>query len=92
MRNILIKPVITEKAVSQSSDRFYSFFVDAKATKNQIKNTVHQVFKVEVDSVRIVNIKPRTKRRGRFVGKTAGAKKAIVKLAKDQKIEFFEKL
>ena len=89
---ILLKPVITEKAVAGTANRFYQFFVRPDANKFQIKAAVSQAFKVQVESVRIVNVQSKTRRRGRFVGSSASAKKAIVKLAKDQKIEFFEKL
>lgn len=92
MQNILIKPVITEKAVAGSAKRFYSFFVHQDANKFQVKDTIEKSFKVSVDSVRIVNVKSKKKRRGRHTGRTPNTKKAIVKLTKDQKIEFFEKL
>lgn len=92
MSNILIKPVITEKSVANTESRFYSFYVTPKANKYLIKKAVKDAYKVEVDSVRIINIRSKTKRRGRHTGQTARAKKAIVKLAKDQKIDFFEKL
>lgn len=92
MSNILIKPVITEKSVANTENRFYSFFVSQKANKYQIKKAVKDAYKVEVESVRIINVKPKAKRRGRHTGQTSSGKKAIVKLAKDQKIDFFEKL
>ena len=92
MRNILIKPVITEKSVAGTEKKCYSFFIHPDANKYQVKKAVADTFKVEVDSVRIINVKPKTRQRGRIIGKTAMKKKAIVKLQKDQKIEFFEKL
>ncbi len=92
MHNIIIKPVITEKSLINAASQKYSFFIHPKANKYQIKSAVKQAFNVDVDSIRIVNIKPKTRRRGRHVGKTARAKKAIVTLVKDQKIEFFDKL
>lgn len=92
MQNILIKPVITEKSIANTANRFYSFIVDISANKYQVKEAVAKTFKVSVESVRIVNIHPKSRRRGRRVGQTNNFKKAIVKLAKDNKIEFFEKL
>ena len=92
MTNILLKPVVTEKSVAKTADRFYSFFVLPGANKHQIKKAVKAAFKVEVESVRIVNVRPKSVRRGRHTGHTARAKKAIVKLAPKNKIEFFEKL
>jgi len=92
MLNIIIKPVITEKSLYYAASQRYSFFIHPKANKYQVKSAIKQAFKVDVETVRIVNVKSKTRRRGRFTGKTARAKKAIVTLAKDQKIEFFDKL
>ncbi|MFZ5392135.1 MAG: 50S ribosomal protein L23 [Patescibacteria group bacterium] len=92
MLNIIIKPVITEKSLFYAASQRYSFFIHPKANKYQVKSAIKQAFKVDVETVRIVNVKSKKRRRGRFVGQTAAAKKAIVTLAKDQKIEFFDKL
>lgn len=92
MQNILLKPVITEKSIAQTANRFYSFYIHTSANKYKVKDAVAKAFKVKVESVRIVNVHPKTRRRGRLVGQTRSYKKAIVKLAKDNKIEFFEKL
>jgi large subunit ribosomal protein L23 len=92
MTNILLKPVVTEKSVSLTGARFYSFLVDPQANKHQVKKAVKDAYKVAVESVRIVNIRPKTVRRGRQAGHTARQKKAIVKLEPKNKIEFFEKL
>lgn len=92
MQNILIRPVITEKSIIGAQNRTYCFYVHRSANKYIIKSAVAKTFKVQVESVRIVNVKPTIRKRGRIVGKTSNLKKAIVKLAKDNKIEFFEKL
>lgn len=92
MLNIIVKPVITEKSLFYAASGRYSFFVHPKANKYQVKSAIKQAFNVDAASVRIVNVKSKTRRRGRHLGKTAQARKAIVTLAKDQKIEFFDKL
>ncbi|MBU0647600.1 50S ribosomal protein L23 [Patescibacteria group bacterium] len=92
MQHTLLKPVITEKSVAGSEKGTYAFFVHPNSNKIQIKNAVKKAYKVEVESVRIINTKAKIKRRGRITGRTSRTKKAIVKLAKDQKIDFFDKI
>ncbi|MCQ2748708.1 MAG: 50S ribosomal protein L23 [Clostridia bacterium] len=71
--------------------RKYSFYVNPDATKIQIKQAVEKMFDgVKVESVATMNIKGQTKRVGRYVGKTAAKKKAVVTLKQDSKdIELF---
>lgn len=57
----------------------YTFDVDVTANKTEIKQAVEAMFKVKVESVNTMNIKPKTKRMGRYVGKTNRRKKAIVR-------------
>lgn len=92
MKETILKPVITEKSLAGGTKSFYTFIVHPDVNKQQIKQAVQRIFSVKVDTVRIVNIKPKTKRRGRRVGTTSMRKKAIVKLMTDQKIDFFDKL
>ncbi|MBO4369357.1 MAG: 50S ribosomal protein L23 [Desulfovibrio sp.] len=89
---ILIRPLLTEKvsALKQDSSRV-AFFVHQDANKIEIKKAVEDAFKVKVDSVNIICRKPSPrKRQGRTVGRNPGWKKAYVKLASGEKIEFFE--
>ncbi len=88
-RDILIRPKITERTTDLMAEGKYVFIVDKRANKIQIANAVAEVFNVKVEKVNTVNVKGKTKRRGRTVGKTANYKKAIVKLAAGETIEFF---
>lgn len=89
--DIILKPVITENSMSQMSERKYTFKVDKTATKTEIKTAIESIFGVKVEKVNTMNVLGKTKRQGRFVGKTSDWKKAIVKLTADSKeIEFFE--
>ena len=88
-RDILIRPLITERTTDLMAEGKYVFVVDKRANKIQIADAVKEVFNVKVEKVNTVNVKPKTKRMGRSVGKTAGYKKAIVKLAAGETIEFF---
>jgi large subunit ribosomal protein L23 len=92
--SILIKPIITEKATSESElNNRYSFFVDTKANKIEIKAAVEATYGVSVEEVRTINVRP--DRRTRFTktgiqhGKTNAAKKAIVQLAEGDTIDIY---
>ena len=92
--NILIKPIITEKATKNSELRnCYSFEVKSQANKIEIKNAVEAAYGVSVDKVRTVNVRP--DRRTRFTktgvqhGKTNAVKKAIVQLAEGETIDLY---
>ncbi|GAB6162961.1 50S ribosomal protein L23 [Desulfothermus naphthae] len=89
---ILIKPLITEKTTFlKDQSNQIAFIVDKKANKIDIQRAVEKAFKVKVEKVRVINKRPRLKRRfGRVVGKVSGFKKAYVQLAPGEKIDFFE--
>jgi len=89
-RDIIIKPVVTEKSMDLLADNKYTFIVDKKANKTEIKGAIEHIFKVEVDKVYTMNIKGKPKRMGRFEGKRPDRKKAIVALKAGQKIRLFE--
>lgn len=91
---ILIKPVISEKATNNSEVLGqYSFYVDTKANKIEIKKAIEAVYGVNVVSVSTLVSAPRVKTRytktGFQTGKTNKMKKAIVSLAEGQEIELF---
>ena len=88
-RDILIRPLVTEHSTDLMQDGKFVFVVDRRANKIQIAEAVKEIFKVNVIAVNTLNVKPKTKRRGRTVGTTAAYKKAIVKLEAGQTIEFF---
>ena len=80
-------PLITEKGTDLSALGKYLFLVDKKATKNEIKKIVEKEYKVKVTKVNVMNTKPKPRRLGRSQGHRPGYKKAVVTLAKDQKID-----
>ena len=87
-RDIIKGPIITEKSMSlQQNENTITFSVDVKANKTQIKQAIEKIFNVKVESVNTVNVKPKKKRVGRYVGKTNRKKKAIVKLKEGSSIE-----
>lgn len=88
-RDILIRPLITEKSTELMAEGKYVFVVAKKANKIEIANAVKEIFDVKVDKVNTVNVKGKTKRIGRTSGKRPDYKKAIVKLAAGETIEFF---
>lgn len=91
--DIIRKPVITEKSMSEMADKKYTFIVDINANKTEIKDAVEEIFKVKVDKVNTIRMMGKIKRQGRFEGRRPSYKKAIVKLTQDSKgIEFFEGL
>ena len=88
-RDILIRPLITEHSTDLMQDNKFVFVVDKRANKIQIAQAVKEIFNVTVEDVNTINVKGKIKRRGRTVGKTDSYKKAIVKLAQGETIEFF---
>lgn len=91
LEEVIIKPLITEKTslVSEKFNRF-SFVVNLKANKNQVKEAVEKLYDVKVLNVK-TNIGPgKIKRSGQKFKKTSKIKKAFIQLAEGQKIEFFK--
>ena len=86
-RNIIKAPIITEKASTLKENNVYTFSVDVKANKIQIKQAVEEIFKVKVESVNTVTVRPKKRRVGRYTGTTNKVKKAIVKLKAGSSIE-----
>src|SRR3954463_278560 len=89
-RNIIIRPVISEKSYALISEGKYTFRVADRAHKTQIAQAVEQIFGVEVAGVRTAKVRSKPKRRGVHAGRTRAWKKAIVQLAPGQRIELFE--
>jgi large subunit ribosomal protein L23 len=90
--DVIRRPLITEKTTRlKESQRSICFEVQRNATKPEIKRAVEQLFEVKVDSVKVVNVRGKVKRQGRFSGKRPDWKKAYVVLKKDQKmVEFYD--
>lgn len=90
-RDIIKRPVITERAAELMADKKYTFEVNVRANKTEVKDAVEEIFGVKVDKVNIANYKGKFKRMGRHAGFTSRRKKAVVKLTADSKeLEFFE--
>ncbi|MBM7840901.1 large subunit ribosomal protein L23 [Alkalihalobacillus xiaoxiensis] len=90
-RDIIKRPVITEKTADLMENKKYTFDVDVRANKTQIKDAIEEIFEVKVDSVNTVNYKGKSKRFGRYTGLTPKRKKAFVQLTADSKeLDFFE--
>lgn len=91
--DIVRKPVISEKSMNEMAEKKYTFIVDINANKTEIKDAVEQIFKVKVDKVNTIRVLGKMKRTGRYEGRRASYKKAVVKLKPESKgIEFFEGL
>jgi len=88
--DIILKPVITENSVDMMADKKYTFKVATDANKIEIKKAVEEIFDVKVAKVTTINMDGKLKRMGRYEGRRASYKKAVVKLTEDSKtIEFF---
>ncbi|MBQ1384141.1 MAG: 50S ribosomal protein L23 [Firmicutes bacterium] len=91
--DIIKCPLVSEKSMDDAQERKYTFKVDVKATKTQIKAAVEEAFGVEVVRVNTVNYDGKMKRQGVTQGRTPAYKKAIVFISENSKtIEFFEGL
>lgn len=91
--DIILKPVISEKAMDGMQERKYTFRVAVDANKLEIKNAVEEIFDVDVEKVTTMNMKGKPKRVRYVMGKTSAWKKAVVKLTPSSKtIEFFDSL
>lgn len=89
--DIIKYPIITEKSNFQKSEmNQLTFCVDRRANKIEIKGAVEKLFKVKVVDVRTSNMKGKTRRVGRNIGKRPDWKKAIVTLRQGDHIDFFE--
>ena len=95
--DVILRPVVSEKSIDESSRGKYTFRVHPDANKIQIKAAIEALYEAEKITVVAVNVltkraktKQRGTRRGRVIGKVSGWRKAIVTLAPGQKIQFFE--
>jgi large subunit ribosomal protein L23 len=88
---IIKRPLNTEKTnIQKEVANQVTFEVDRRANRIEIKRAIETAFQVKVASVQTMQIKGKTKRRGRFVGKRRNWKKAIVTLLPGERIDFFE--
>ena len=92
-RDILIRPLLSEKSYSEIANKKYVFVVAKDTNKTEIKLAVEKLFGVQVEYVNTVNCRGKLKRMGRNEGFTPFYKKAIVQLKADSKsIEFFDSM
>jgi large subunit ribosomal protein L23 len=89
-RQIVIRPVISEKSYALLAANKYTFRVHERANKTQVRQAVEEIFGVRVTGVSTAWVKPKPKRRGWTRGKRRQWKKAIVTLHPDDSIELFE--
>lgn len=89
--DIIIKPIVTEASMDKMAEKKYTFKVDKRTNKTEIKNAIEQIFGVKVAKVNTMNMIGKKKRMGVNVGRRPSWKKAIVTLSADSStIEFFE--
>lgn len=88
--DVILYPIISEKSYTAIDGGQYTFMVNPRSNKSEIKDAVERVFDVKVTSVNTMRTKGKPRRRGLTVGRTSTGKKAIVTIAEGQKIEFFE--
>ncbi|MDG2348312.1 MAG: 50S ribosomal protein L23 [Gammaproteobacteria bacterium] len=81
---VLIKPVMTEKTSRQEVNNQYTFLVDLKASKVNIKQAIKKFYNVDAVSINTLILKGKQKRQGKFIGKRNDRKKAIITLAEGQ--------
>ncbi len=88
LSNLIVSPLVTEKSTQASEiGNFFVFKVKPEANKSEIKKAIELMFGVEVISVRVANIKGKTKRFGKNIGKRSDWKKAYVKLPEGQNLD-----
>jgi large subunit ribosomal protein L23 len=89
-RQIIVRPVVSEKSYALMGEGKYTFRVHDRAHKLQIAQAVEEVFGVKVKAVRTSTVKSKPKRRGLHSGRSRSWKKAVVQLAPGERIELFE--
>ncbi|ANJ70084.1 MULTISPECIES: 50S ribosomal protein L23 [Lactobacillales] len=90
-RDVILRPVVTENSMAAMDDKKYTFDVDVRANKTQVRYAIEEIFGVNVKNVNIMNVRGKLKRQGRYAGYTKKRRKAIVTLTADSKeIKIFE--
>jgi large subunit ribosomal protein L23 len=85
--DVILAPVLSEKAVSVIESGKYTFYVHPEANRTQIKEAIETVFEVGVTKINLVKVSGKVKRQGKYQGRTADRLKAIVTLKAGQRIE-----
>ncbi|GIU97272.1 MAG: hypothetical protein KatS3mg013_1075 [Actinomycetota bacterium] len=89
-RDVIIRPIVSEKSYAGIERNTYTFLVDPRSSKTEIKEAVQSIWGVRVTSVNTLRRRGKVKRRGFTRGKRADEKRAIVTLAEGDSIELFE--
>ena len=93
LHDVIIRPVLSEKSYDLIANKKYTFLVDVKSNKTEIKQAIEQVFGVKVDTITTARRQGKVKRQRRAEGRRPETKRAFVTLKKDSKsIEFFESM
>ncbi len=88
---VLLSPLLTEKITAmRESGNKVAFLVRRDSNRIEIKRAVESALKVKVERVNVMNVRGKTKRLGRFVGKRSDWKKAVVTLKEGEKLELYE--
>lgn len=91
VHEVIRKPLVTEKSnIGREEDNLVTLAVDPRANKHEIAQAVEELFDVSVLEVRTMRMPRKSRRVGRFLGRKPEWKKAMVRLAEGQSIEFFE--
>ena len=89
-RDVLVRPLVTEKASAMMQENKYTFVVALDANKTEIRQAIEELYKVKVVNVTTLRVLGKTKRMGKYQGKRSDYKKAIVRLAEGNTIPVFE--
>jgi large subunit ribosomal protein L23 len=89
-RDVIIRPVVSEKSYAGLEHNSYTFLVDPRSNKTEIKEAVQSIWNVRVTSVNTLHRAGKSKRRGWTTGRTSAQKRAIITLAEGDSIEIFE--
>lgn len=91
LHDVIRRPIVTEKStIAREISNVVTFAVDPRANKHEIRDAVQEFFQVKVEEVRTMRMPRKSRRLGRFIGRKPEWKKAVVRLAEGQTIEFFE--
>lgn len=88
-RDIIIRPIITEKSMKQGEENKVTFEVAKGSNKTAVALAIKEIYGITPEKVNIINVHPKKKRMGVYQGKTNAVRKAIVKLPEGQTIDFF---
>ena len=90
--DVVLRPVMSEKAIQGIADSKYAFYVRPGANRTEIKDSIERVFDVDVVKINLVNVRGKIKSLGRNSGRRPGRLKAIVTLKEGQRIQALEGL